>query len=321
MSPNQRPKKKPVNKEPEAERTTAESVVVIGVRFQDQGKVYDFDPGDEQFSENDAVIVETARGMEYGRVVIANREIPSNKIVAPLKRVIRRANEEDVRHYHQNIKKSKEAFEICQVKIEAHKIPMKLIDVEYTFDNSKLLFYFTAEGRVDFRELVKDLAAVFHTRIELRQIGIRDEAKLMGGLGICGRPFCCRTFLNEFAQVSIKMAKEQNLSLNSSKISGTCGRLMCCLRYEHDVYLDEIQKTPRIDSLVETPEGEGIVTETNPLAGMVRVKFLNGPSDVPPKVFHRDEVVLKEQFSKKKSDDKKQVNKGKKEEKNNRENQ
>ncbi len=312
MSPNQKPKKKQTIKEPEPERTAEGNIVVIGVRFQEQGKVYDFDPGNEQFHENDAVIVETARGVEYGNVVIANREIPANMVVAPLKRVVRRADENDKRHYHENMQKSKEAFDIGQAKIAAHNIPMKLIEAEYTFDNSKLLFYFTAEGRVDFRELVKDLASVFRTRIELRQIGIRDEAKLMGGLGICGRPFCCRTFLNDFAQVSIKMAKEQNLSLNSSKISGTCGRLMCCLRYEHDVYMEELQKTPRVDSLVETPEGDGIVTEINPLAGMVKVKFLSGPSDVPPKIFHRDELVIKEQSAKKKSEDKKQTGKSKK---------
>ena len=182
---------------------------------------------------------------------------------------------------------------VCKEKIIEHNIEMKLIDVEYTFDNNKLLFYFTADGRVDFRELVKDLASIFRTRIELRQIGIRDEAKLMGGLGVCGRPFCCHSFLSDFVQVSIKMAKEQNLSLNSAKISGTCGRLMCCLRYEYDVYEEEIRKTPKMDAVVETPDGEAVVCEVIPLAGLVRVKFLGNHSDMPPKLFHRDDVSVK----------------------------
>ncbi len=217
----------------------------------------------------------------------------ASDIVSPLKKVVRPANEEDHRHYEENNTKREEAFRICKEKIDEHGIDMKLIDVEYTFDNNKLLFYFTADGRVDFRELVKDLASVFRTRIELRQIGIRDEAKLMGGLGVCGRPFCCHSFLSDFVQVSIKMAKEQNLSLNSAKISGTCGRLMCCLRYEYDVYEEEIRKTPHMDAVVNTPDGEGVVCEVIPLAGLVRVRFIGSRGDMPPKLYHRDDVEVR----------------------------
>ena len=268
-------------------------VEVVGVRFKAAGKVYYFAPDGGVFHEGDAVIVETARGIEFGFVVGGNRTVMAADLVSPLKKVLRMANEEDRAHYEENNRRREEAFTICREKIAEHNIDMKLVDVEYTFDNNKLLFYFTADGRVDFRELVKDLASIFRTRIELRQIGIRDEAKLMGGLGVCGRPFCCHSFLSDFVQVSIKMAKEQNLSLNSAKISGTCGRLMCCLRYEYDVYEEELKKTPKMDAVVETPDGEGVVCEVIPLAGLIRVKFLGNRADVPPKLYHRDDVKVK----------------------------
>ncbi|MBR5869801.1 MAG: stage 0 sporulation family protein [Clostridia bacterium] len=268
-------------------------VEIVGVRFKPAGKVYYFDPDGASYRENDEVIVETARGIEFGFAVTANRTVIASDIVSPLKKILRMATAEDRAHYEENMRRRDEAFAICKEKIVEHNIEMKLIDVEYTFDNNKLLFYFTADGRVDFRELVKDLASVFRTRIELRQIGIRDEAKLMGGLGVCGRPFCCHSFLSDFVQVSIKMAKEQNLSLNSAKISGTCGRLMCCLRYEYDVYEEEIRKTPKMDAVVETPDGDAVVCEVIPLAGLVRVKFMGSRSDMPPKLFHRDDVRVK----------------------------
>ncbi len=273
--------------EPEPELQKYE---IIGVRFKSAGKIYYFDPNGETFKKEDAVIVETSRGLEFGLCDIANRMVTEREVVLPLRAVVRRATEEDIARHEENVAREKEALEICTQKILDHDLKMKLIDVEYTFDNSKLLFYFTAEGRVDFRELVKDLAAVFRTRIELRQIGIRDETKLLGGIGICGRPFCCKTFLSDFVQVSIKMAKEQNLSLNSAKISGACGRLMCCLRYEYDTYQEEIRRTPKTDQIVATPDGDGTVIEVQPLAGLVRVRFAG--SDKPPKVFHRDDVKV-----------------------------
>ena len=276
-------------KEPTA--SASETVSIVGVRFKEGGKVYFFAPGEFTLSDGDRVVVQTARGPEYGFVAGGNREVKRTDVTAPLKEVVRIATEQDTKRYEENQKKRAEAFKICEEKIAEHGLEMKLVDVEYSFDNAKLLFYFTADGRVDFRELVKDLASVFRTRIELRQIGIRDEAKLIGGLGICGRPLCCHSFLNDFVQVSIKMAKEQNLSLNSAKISGACGRLMCCLRYEHDVYEEEIKKTPKLDSVVATKDGEGIVCEVNPLAGMVRVRFIGAKSDMPPKLFHRDDVT------------------------------
>ena len=229
---------------PELKLDSDGKVEIIGVRFRDGGKVYYFDPAGVSVDSTDRVIVETARGTEYGFVATPNSKVPASEIVPPLRPVIRKATEADDERFQVNQKLEGEAFEICRQKIENHGLEMKLIEAEYTFDNSKLLFYFSAEARVDFRELVKDLASVFHTRIELRQIGIRDEAKILGGLGICGRPFCCSSFLSDFVQVSIKMAKEQNLSLNSAKISGTCGRLMCCLRYEHESYEEEIARTP-----------------------------------------------------------------------------
>lgn len=238
---------------------------VVGVRFKKAGKIYYFDPGDFKITDQDAVIVETARGVEFGQVVIGPREVPRNKVVLPLKTVQRIATEEDKKQVIVNENKEKEAFDICEQKIIAHNLPMKLIEVEYTFDVNKIIFYFTAEGRIDFRELVKDLAAVFRTRIELRQIGVRDEAKLMGGVGCCGRSLCCATFLGDFEPVSIRMAKEQNLSLNPTKISGICGRLMCCLKYENDSYGTACKKivAPTAGRRVVTVDGEGKVIAVN----------------------------------------------------------
>ena len=278
-----------------------EKVEVIGVRFRQMGKVYYFSPGKLRIEQGQNVIVETARGVEYGLCVMENKEVPNTEIVPPLRSVLRIATQDDEKHHEENSKKEKEAFDICLGKIEKHGLEMKLIDVEYTFDNNKLLFYFSADGRVDFRELVKDLASVFKTRIELRQIGIRDEAKMIGGLGVCGRPFCCKTFLSDFAQVSIKMAKEQNLSLNSTKISGTCGRLMCCLRYESEAYEYELKKTPKVDSLVETPDGDGVVCEINPLAGLVKVRLNSNNTQI--KTYVRDSVKVKGYLKKKKNDE------------------
>ncbi len=250
-----------------------DEVEIVGIRFKKRGKVYYFLPEGNSLKQDDNVIVKTARGLEYGTVAIPNRLESKDNLVLPLRSVIRRATKADDQQYESNLESEREAFKLCQEKIFEHNLDMKLVDVEYTFDNNKLLFYFTADGRIDFRELVKDLASIFKTRIELRQIGIRDETKLMGGLGVCGRPFCCKSFLSEFAQVSIKMAKEQNLSLNSSKISGACGKLMCCLRYEHECYSEAVKSIPKLDSKVRTPEGDGVVVETNPLAGLVRVRL------------------------------------------------
>ena len=254
-----------------------DEVEIVGIRFKNNGKVYYFLPEDLKLSVGQNVIVKTARGLEYGTTAIANRVVDKSTLVLPLRSVVRIATKQDDQQHEANVDSEKEAFKICQQKIAEHNLEMKLVDVEYTFDNNKLLFYFTADGRIDFRELVKDLASIFKTRIELRQIGIRDETKLVGGLGVCGRPFCCKSFLSEFAQVSIKMAKEQNLSLNSSKISGACGKLMCCLRYEHETYEEAIKRTPKLDSKVITPDGEGTVVETNPLAELVRVRLDKEP--------------------------------------------
>ena len=245
---------------------------IIGVRFRNMGKVYYFGPKSLNIETGDHVIVETARGVEYGYVVLGPREVEDSRIVQPLKEVIRIATPKDDAREESNRRKEKEAFQICQKKIAAHNLEMKLIDAEYTFDNNKVLFYFTADGRVDFRELVKDLASVFKTRIELRQIGVRDETKILGGIGICGRPLCCHTYLSEFAPVSIKMAKEQNLSLNPSKISGTCGRLMCCLKNEQETYEYLNKKLPGNGDLVSTPEGIlGEVQSVNVLRQLVKV--------------------------------------------------
>lgn len=232
---------------------------VIGVRFKKAGKIYYFDPTDLSVTDNDHVIVETARGVEYGKVVIGRREVEESDVVLPLKKVIRVADQADFETVETNRSDAKRAFQICLEKIDYHKLDMKLVDVEYTFDRNKIIFYFTADGRVDFRELVKDLASVFRTRIELRQIGVRDEAKMIGGLGPCGRPLCCSTWLGDFEPVSIKMAKDQNLSLNPTKISGLCGRLMCCLKYEHDQYESAKDELPRVGSMVITSYGEGKV--------------------------------------------------------------
>ncbi len=250
-----------------------EYVEIVGVRFRSNAKTYYFDPRGVLYRVGCAVIVETSRGMEFGTVTIANRPVDTSLIVPPLRAIVRVATENDLARNEKNRAMEKEAAVIGAERIEKYGLDMKIVDVEYTFDNSKLLFYFTSEARVDFRELVKNLASIFKTRIELRQIGIRDEARLMGGLGACGRPFCCSSFLSDFTQVSIKMAKEQNFSLNSAKISGSCGRLMCCLRYEHDAYEEALKNTPSNGTLVSTPNGEGIVIETRPLAGMVKVRF------------------------------------------------
>lgn len=267
---------------------------VIGVRFKEVGKIYYFNPNEEKFDEYDRVIVETARGVECGVVAMPNREIDDEKIVHPLKSVIRRATPEDLEVLEQNREKEKRAFTICEEKIAKHGLEMKLVDTEYTFDNSKVLFYFTAEGRVDFRALVKDLASVFRTRIELRQIGVRDEAKMLGGLGVCGRPFCCSSFLGEFQPVSIKMAKEQGLSLSPVKISGTCGRLMCCLKYEQDAYLDLLKRTPKIGAIVNTPEGKGEVIDSNLLTGTLKVRMDSFPDAAPRSFRVRDVKLLKD---------------------------
>lgn len=264
---------------------------VVGIRFKEVGKVYYFDPDGMQFKKGDRAVVETARGVECGEIAMENREVDDSEIVKPLKRIVRPANENDLRVVRENREKEKKAFGICEEKIRAHNLDMKLVDVEYTFDGSKILFYFTADGRVDFRELVKDLAGVFRTRIELRQIGVRDESKMVGGFGMCGRPFCCITFLGDFQPVSIKMAKEQGLSLNPVKISGTCGRLMCCLKYEQEAYEHLLRHTPKVGAIVETREGRGTVVENNLLTGMLKIRLDRRP-DAAPVVIERHEVKL-----------------------------
>lgn len=277
-----------------AEKSTAtETVEVIGINFREAGKIYYFAPGKLKFELGNKVIVETSRGVEMGTVKVPNKNIPASEIVPPLKSVTRLATPEDIERDAKNHELEMDAALICKKKIAAHKLEMSLVATEYTFDNSKLIFYFTAESRIDFRELVKDLASTFHTRIELRQIGIRDEAKMMGGLAVCGRKYCCAGFLTDFVQVSIKMAKEQNFSLNSSKVSGACGRLLCCLRYEHETYEEAIRNTPSVGSLVKTADGEGVVIETKPLASEIKVKFENNDKE-SVKVFKCKEVkVLK----------------------------
>lgn len=249
---------------------------VIGVRFKRAGKVYFFDPGPFEIQAGGNVVVETTRGVELGEVVTPPRDVPDEQIVQPLRQVVRVATEQDERTQRRNAENEKSAFTICQDKIEAHKLEMKLVDVEYTFDNSKIIFYFTANGRVDFRALVKDLASVFKTRIELRQIGVRDEAKMLGGLGPCGRQICCRAFLGDFQPVSIKMAKEQSLSLNPTKISGLCGRLMCCLKYEQETYEQSRKRMPRVGKEIVTPDGHGTVLDINVLSEIVRVRVALG---------------------------------------------
>lgn len=258
----------------EAEAKDADATrEIVGIRFRGTGKVYYFAPNGIDFKEGEFAIVETVRGVEYGSVAIGNRHVPESEIVGSLKPVIRKANDEDAKRFAHNLELEEAAKPQFIEAVKKNQLVMQLVDVEYTFDNAKLIFYFTADGRVDFRDLVKDLASIFRTRIELRQIGVRDEAKLIGGIGVCGRPFCCKTFLSDFAQVSIKMAKEQNLSLSSSKISGTCGRLMCCLRFEHDTYEREYATFPKVDSIIETANGRGVIVESSFLTGKIKAKM------------------------------------------------
>lgn len=249
---------------------------IVGIRFKKPGKIYFFDPDELEINKQDKVVVETAMGQELGEVVISKREVPEESLTAPLKKVIRVATPKDLKHQEENQKKEEEAFKICEEKIKKYKLDMHLTEVEYKFDNSKILFYFTADGRIDFRELVKDLAAIFRTRIELRQIGVRDEVKRIGGNGVCGRELCCCSFLGNFETVSIKMAKEQNMSLNPSKISGNCGRLMCCLKYEQEVYEEKLNRLPKIGAIVKTADGEGVVDSIETLKEIVRVKLKDG---------------------------------------------
>ncbi len=267
---------------------------IVGIRIKKPGKIYYFDPGEEKLNYGDYVIVETSLGEEYAEVVIPNKEVSEDKIVAPLKPITRKATEKDKKHYEENKEKEKEAFDIALKNIKKHNLDMNLIDVEYKFDNSKILFYFTADGRIDFRELVKDLAAIFRTRIELRQIGIRDEIKRMGGNGICGRELCCCSYLSNFETVSIKMAKEQNLSLTPSKISGACGRLMCCLKYEQDVYEEKLAKLPKVGAIVKTEDGEGIVEGVETLKEVLKVKIENKDDIMIKKYPAKDVVVIKD---------------------------
>ncbi len=269
----------------------AGTVEIVGISFREAGKIYYFDPKSFKLNVGQRVIVETARGVEMGTVKVANKMVDKSEIVSPLKPITRPATPEDIEKDEKNHQAEIDAGVICKKKIAAHGLEMSLVDVEYTFDNAKLIFYFTCESRVDFRELVKDLASTFRTRIELRQIGIRDEAKMMGGLGICGRKFCCSSFLQDFVQVSIKMAKEQNFSLNSAKVSGACGRLMCCLRYEHEVYEEAIKETPPVGSVVSTKDGQGVVCETKPLAKEIKVKFSDKEKEVI-KLFKISEVKV-----------------------------
>lgn len=267
---------------------------VIGVRFKDVGKIYYFDPNSVPLKTGDYVIVETARGVECGQVAMANKQLEDTEILFPLKKMIRKATEKDLECLKQNKEKEKKAFKICEEKILQHNLDMKLVDVEYTLDNNKILFYFTADGRVDFRALVKDLASVFRTRIELRQIGVRDEAKMLGGIGVCGRPFCCSSFLGEFQPVSIKMAKEQGLSLSPVKISGTCGRLMCCLKYEQDAYSDLLRKTPKVGAIVNTPDGKGTVVEQNLITGVLKVSLDKSENAAPSTYTVKQVKIIKD---------------------------
>ena len=291
-----------------SEAEKAEMTVVVGVKFRNSAHSYYFSPGNLKIGAGTAVIVETARGMEYGTVSFSNKWVRNSEIAQPLREIVRIATNNDTAQHQANLELEEQAFIQCRAQIERHGLDMKLIEAQYTFDNSKLLFYFSSDGRVDFRGLVKDLASEFHTRIELRQIGIRDEARMLGGLGACGRKLCCAGFLQDFVQVSIKMAKEQNLSLNSAKISGCCGRLLCCLHYEHETYEEEISRTPPADSVVQTPDGIGVITSTNPLAATVRVMLKNEKGEVTQTVYPRDAVTvlpkdaLPEHFFRKPSD-------------------
>ena len=269
---------------------------IISVKFKENGRAYSFDPAGITAEIGELVIVETQNGMEMGAVSAANHEVDNGAIVKPLRKVLRKATEKDMARREENKRKEKEAFGICEELVSAHKLDMKLVDVEYSFDAGKIVFFFTSDGRVDFRELVKDLASRFHTRIELRQIGVRDEAKMLGGLGICGRPYCCKQFLNDFQPVSIKMAKEQGLSLNPTKISGSCGRLMCCLKYEQDAYEYLNSLTPAVGAAVKTPEGNAVVTDANLITGYLTVRLTD--SDSLPLKIHRDDVKLLSRFKK-----------------------
>lgn len=267
---------------------------IIGVRFKRPGKIYFFDPGDLEINKNDSVIVETAMGEEIGNVVVPKREIEESKLNTPLKKVVRIATKEDMESLKKFKSKEPEALKICKDKIKKYKLEMNLIDVEYKFDGSKILFYFTADGRIDFRELVKDLASVFKTRIELRQIGVRDEVKRIGGNGVCGRELCCCSFLDNFETVSIKMAKEQNIALNPSKISGNCGRLMCCLKYEQEAYSEKLSRLPKIGAIVKTPSGEGSVEGVEILKEVLKVKIKDGDDFCYKKFDAKDVKVIKD---------------------------
>ncbi len=265
---------------------------IVGVQFKNMGKVYSFDAADKTYKKGDNVVVDTARGIEVGKVVYGNRETDLSELQAPLKPILRLATAEDIRRAEENRAREAEAMHTCQQKIADHNLDMKLVDVEYTLDGSKILFYFTADGRVDFRELVKDLASTFHTRIELRQIGVRDEAKLLGGIGLCGQPFCCARFLSDFQPVSIKMAKEQGLSPNPAKISGSCGRLLCCLKYEQEAYDFLRHETPRPGTPVQTPDGKGVITDVSLLTGKLKVRLQKSPDAPPISVKLADVTVL-----------------------------
>lgn len=281
-------------------------IEIIGVRFKKAGKIYYFDPEGLKIEKNSHVIVETVRGIEYGTVLMSNSMINDSEVVPPLKKVIRIATQEDSIQAQDNIRQAQEAFKICEQKILSHKLDMNLVDVEITFDHNKYIFYFTSDGRVDFRELVKELASIFKTRIELRQIGVRDEAKMLNGIGICGRCLCCSTFLGDFHPVSIKMAKEQNLSLNPTKISGICGRLMCCLKYEEEVYEEFNKNLPNIGDIIETPDGTGEILSTNVLMQMVKAAVRKKENDPPTIGFYNiSEIkVIKVRKKRKENDDK-----------------
>lgn len=284
-------------------------VKVAGVRFKRAGKIYYFDPDNLDVGQDSKVIVETARGLEFGVLTSDIKEVSESEIVAPLKKIIRIADEQDIFQHKENIQKKQRAIEICQEKVNKHKLDMKLIDIEYTFDNSKIIFYFTADGRVDFRELVKDLAGVFKMRIELRQIGVRDEAKMVGGIGTCGKPLCCHTWLPEFEPVSIKMAKVQNLSLNPTKISGICGRLMCCLKYENDTYYELRKGMPETGERVKTRDGVGIVTESNILENKIKVRLVieERSKDKPEKLSTDLYIYKKEEITRMEAKDSKDI--------------
>ena len=278
----------------------SETVTVVDICFRDGGKIYYFDPNNLQLAAGDHVMIDTARGMEYGICASAPHSLPVRCAVLPLRKVLRKATENDEKIRAENLKKEEEAYRVCQQKIEQRGLDMQLVSAECAFDGSKILFFFTADERVDFRELVKDLASVFRTRIELRQIGVRDKAKMVGGLGICGRPFCCKQFLDDFEPVSIKMAKTQNLSLNPTKISGTCGRLMCCLKYEQEAYEDLIKSAPKAESFVDTPDGRGTITDVNLLRQTVRVRMEKTPDEIG--TYKTDEIYVIRNGKAKKTD-------------------